>query len=192
MLSINPLPATKTDIKDADETEKYINKIICYSAPKAVSISDINSESENDETLIKVKDCITKNEWVKLKELQPYYQIKDELAVKGGIILRGDQIVIPTKLRKRVLDIAHSTHMGITKTKSLLKSKVWWPKINDDIEIMIKSCVPCISMTPTKKEPMRFIDFPMSGPWQQVHVDICGPYQTGEYVLGIIIVRTLA
>ena len=190
MLSINPLPATKTDIKDADETEKYINKIICYSAPKAVSISDINSESENDETLIKVKDCITKNEWVKLKELQPYYQIKDELAVKGGIILRGDQIVIPTKLRKRVLDIAHSTHMGITKTKSLLKSKVWWPKINDDIEIMIKSCIPCISMTPTKKEPMRFIDFPMAGPWQQVHVDICGPYQTGEYVLGIIDVST--
>ena len=186
MLSINPLPASQDEIKKSEQTEKYINSIISNATPKAVSLSEINTESELDEVLIKVKHCINQNEWPKERELQPYYQIKNELTIKGGIILRGCQIVVPSKLRKRILDLAHLTHMGISKTKNLMKSKVWWPKMNEEIETMIKSCIPCISMTPLKKEPMRFINYPMSGPWQQVHVDICGPYPSGEYILGVI------
>ena len=186
MLSINPIPMTKEDKHASEATEKYINSIISYSIPKAVSISEILKESEEDETIKEVIECLNSNEWVKKESINPYYQNKTELMEKGGILTKDGRIVIPKLLRKRILSLAHESHMGIVKTKALMKEKCWWPGMNQDIENMIKSCIPCLSMGNTVKEPMGFIDFPMSGAWEQVHIDLCGPYPTGEYVLGII------
>ena len=58
---------------------------------------------------------------------KPFRAIKDELTFKGGIILRRERLFIPRELRKRILEIAHETHMGISKAKALLREKVWWP-----------------------------------------------------------------
>ena len=187
MLSINPIPLTEADKNESNETEKYINNLISYSKPVAVSLSEMVKESEEDETIRKVIECVETNQWDSKEEcIKPFYQVRNELAQKGGLLLRTERIVIPKKLRKRMLDLSHETHMGIVKSKAMMKEKIWWPGMSQDIERMIKSCIPCLSMGTTTKEPMGFIDFPMSGPWEQVHVDFCGPYPSGEYVLGII------
>ena len=69
----------------------------------------------------------------------------------------------------------------------MMRSKVWWPGIDKDIENLIKNCIPCISMSAVSDpEPMRHTDMPMSKPWEKVHIDICGPFPTGENILGII------
>ena len=44
------------------------------------------------------------------------------------------QIVIPEKLRQRVLRLAHEGHQGIVKMKERLRSKVWWPGVDKDAE----------------------------------------------------------
>ena len=187
MLSINPISATEKDIKDSEETEKYINRIISFSIPKAISLSETMKESEEDKVIKKVIENLNNNEWNKEDEAtKPFYQCRDELCHKGGLLMKGERIVIPSKLRKRTLSLLHETHMGIVKTKALAREKVWWPRMYVEIEDMIKSCIPCLSMGDAKKEPMGFVDFPMSRPWEQLHVDLCGPYPTGEYVLGII------
>lgn len=41
---------------------------------------------------------------------------------KDGLLLRGNRVVIPEVYQKRVLKLAHSGHMGIVKTKQLVKS----------------------------------------------------------------------
>lgn len=45
-----------------------------------------------------------------------------------GILLRGTKIVIPIKLRERVLNAAHEGHPGIVSMKARTRTKVWWPK----------------------------------------------------------------
>jgi hypothetical protein len=92
--------------------------------------------------------------------------------------------VIPQTLRKQVLDIAHETHQGITKTKSLLREKVWWPHIDKDIEDTIKNCIPCLSVS-TKSSPEPLKPNKMGNPWGKMHIDICGPFPTGESILDI-------
>ena len=104
------------------------------------------------------------------------------LHIKKGLILKGSRIVIPEKLRKKVLNIAHETHQGITKTKMLLRTKVWWPNIEQDVENLIKSCVPCLSVSNMEKpEPLKSTKMP--GIWEQVHIDLYGPMPSGEYIL---------
>ena len=41
-------------------------------------------------------------------------------------------MVIPRALCDRVLTIAHEGHKGIVKTKARLRSKVWWPKVDNE------------------------------------------------------------
>ena len=186
MLSICPLPHDHSAVEQSQKTEEYINTLIVYNIPKAVTLSEVIEESGNDEIIQKVIECVKTNSWSsKVEELQPYMKIRNELGFKSGVLLRGDRLVIPCGLRNRVLRIAHESHQGMVKTKALLREKVWWPHIDDDVEMLIRSCIPCLSTTcGDSPEPMKSHE--MTGPWEQVHVDLCGPFPSGESILGII------
>ncbi|KAG7157978.1 hypothetical protein Hamer_G014844 [Homarus americanus] len=73
----------------------------------------------------------------------------------------------------------------MVKTKALHRGKVWWPTINKDVEKAIRQCIPCASLETRKQaNPVNLSE--MKGPWEVIHVDICGPFPRGDYVLGII------
>ena len=55
------------------------------------------------------------------------HDLKDSLTVDQGCILWGTRVVIPHKLRTNMLRELHETHQGITRTKQLARSYVWWP-----------------------------------------------------------------
>ncbi len=86
-------------------------------------------------------------------------------------------------LRASILKSAHQGHQGIVRTKQMVREKVWWPGIDRKIESMIKSCLPCQSMAPkAAPEPLRPTAMP-DKPWQDIHIDLCGPFPTGESLL---------
>ncbi|XP_008181385.1 uncharacterized protein K02A2.6-like [Acyrthosiphon pisum] len=108
-------------------------------------------------------------------ELKPYYYRKNELAIEQGCLMWGHRLVIPTKFRKELLQELHSTHLGIVKMKSLARSYVWWPKIDDDIEKITKECEKCLA---NSDSPPRSIlhSWPWpEGPAQRIHLDFMGP-----------------
>ena len=185
ILSNSPLKLSENDRKH-EEMEKYINSLIAHSIPKGITLSQIMEESSNDELIKKVIECIQSGEWKKDDELQPFKQVKYELCTKGGLVLKDNKIVVPSSLRKVVIAIAHETHMGITKTKEMIKEKVWWPGWEKDIESKIKSCIPCLSMSVSNKEPLKHLNLETTKPFEKLFLDLCGPYPSGEYILGII------
>ena len=95
------------------------------------------------------------------------------------------QIVMPKCLQNHALKLAHEGHQGITKTKWLLKEKVWWPQMNSQIEEEIRGCIPCLSVS-SGDNPEPLVMSEMKEPWDTVHIDMYGPLPTGEYILGII------
>ena len=41
-------------------------------------------------------------------------------------------------LQKKVVDAAHEGHQGITKTKSFLRSRLWFPGMDAMVERMVR------------------------------------------------------
>ena len=115
-------------------------------------------------------------------ELASFKHVKHELScTKGGIILRGSRIVIPTLLQARVVELAHGGHQGIVKTKALIRSKVWFPGIDARVEQAIKVCVECQVNTDRENyEPMKPSPMP-PGPWHTISGDYFGPMDDGWY-----------
>ena len=67
--------------------------------------------------------------------LKPYKHLKEELTIVDGLVLRGDRLVIPEKLQQTVVDIVHSSHQGIVKTKALLRETLWFPGMDRKVEL---------------------------------------------------------
>ena len=48
-------------------------------------------------------------------DIWPYWSCKDDLAVIGGIVIKGRHIIIPKVLKQQALDQIHVNHMGSEK-----------------------------------------------------------------------------
>ena len=51
------------------------------------------------------------------RTVQPYWNVRSELAMLDGIVYRGMGIVVPPSLQRSMLQLIHQTHMGIVKSK---------------------------------------------------------------------------
>ena len=124
------------------------------------------------------------------RHLAPYKPIWQELSIGLGILLRGERVVLPQALVGEAVDIAHKGHMGIAKTKQLLRSTVWFPKMDARAEAHVKQCLPCQAVTPeSHREPLKMTPLP-DEPWEMVAADIFGPLPNGDKVLVVKCLRS--
>ena len=75
--------------------------------------------------------------------LKPFYHRKDQLTTDQGCLLWGTRVIIPKVLQSRLLQELHFTHPGVVKMKLLARSYMWWPKIDCNIEEIVKTCKEC-------------------------------------------------
>lgn len=74
-----------------------------------------------------IREALTSGDWTNVPAQYKTLGIKEQLSLYGHLILRGDRIVIPTALQKRVTEIAHLGHQGATAMKLHLRSRLWFP-----------------------------------------------------------------
>ena len=124
VLSRNSLPSDTDRVSEG--TEHFTNNIISDKIPLSVSLDEIKSEKLSDPDLcLIIQRSVNTNIWDK-KILPAFYRVRNDLIVKNSVLLKLNRLVIPKLLRQRMLDIAHQYHLGIVKTKGLLRENVWY------------------------------------------------------------------
>ena len=66
--------------------------------------------------------------------------------MEEGCLLWGIRALIPKSLQEKLLQELHNEHTGISKMKALARSHMWWPGLNNDLEMIVKSCQECQSV----------------------------------------------
>ena len=183
-------PSQNVTEDEVQVAEEYVKFISINAVPKAMSLADIQKATKEDKTLQRLAQSVRSGKWdfsgeVNAKELKLFHKVHDELTIHSdsNIILRGTRIVIPSALRKRAMELAHEGHQGLVKTKQLIREKVWFPGIDKEVKQVIDYCTPCQANTSSLcPSPLQMSELPPE-PWHTVHVDFCGPFPTGEYLL---------
>ena len=74
-------------------------------------------------------------------------------------------------------------HPGMSRMKSLARSHIWWPHLDEDIETLCKSCSSCLAVKSCPAAaPLHPWSWP-SRPWQRVHLDFAGPFMGSKFLL---------
>ena len=107
--------------------EDYVNFLTNHLVPKSMNRQEVEEACQRDAEIQALIAAIRTNCWsgkpagktAKNKNdrniaLTPYKSIRNELTVSdNGIVLRGNRLVMPKKLRRHTLNIAHAQHQGI-------------------------------------------------------------------------------
>ncbi|XP_039453069.1 uncharacterized protein K02A2.6-like [Culex pipiens pallens] len=118
-------------------------------------------------------------------DVRKFFARRDGLQVVDDCVMFGDRIVVPLKFRKRIIRQLHRGHPGMDRMKSLARSYVYWPNVDDDVVQFVRQCKPCAAAakSPTKA---TLESWPLPDrPWQRVHIDYAGPVD-GYYYFVIV------
>ena len=170
---------------ETKNTESYVRFIAQIATPNAMTTRDIERHSENDPELQEIRKCLLDGMWHNI-ECKEYLPVRGELCAIGKLVLRGTRIVVPKDMRQSVLELAHEGHPGIVGMKQRVRTKVWWPGIDKQVENYCKQCYGCqLVGQATKPEPMKRTELP-SGPWQHISADLLGPLPSGDYIFVLV------
>ena len=75
--------------------------------------------------------------------LHPYYNHCSDVTFCEGILLKTEQIIVPTTLQADMKSLIHQGHLGIKFCKKHGRQSLFWPLMNSEIVDMIKKCPTC-------------------------------------------------
>lgn len=160
---------------------EYVN-LVELSTP--IDFNKVRFYTSKDPVLSKVRYYIN-SDWpdVVQEDLKPFYRRKEELSVEKGVLMWGYRLIIPNKLKKGLLEELHFTHFGISKIKTLARSYVWWPGMDNDIEHFVKGCHICSTARPDPPIA-KIIKWPNSSkPMERIHLDFLGPLKGKHFLI---------
>ena len=156
--------------EDVEEKRVLCNTIL----ELPVSLQEIKREAENDDFISSTK-----------RHMQEKNQtVSNSFLIVDDVLMYNERIVIPSNLQARILRDFHKGHPGRSRMKALMRSFVYWSKMDSDIDAMVNACRGCALAA--KAPPVVFKPWPKSElPWSRIHLDFAGPVD-GVYYLIIV------
>ncbi|XP_059482982.1 uncharacterized protein K02A2.6-like isoform X2 [Neocloeon triangulifer] len=173
-LSRLPLPALAAEEEEEEETKiAFLQVLESGSTEQLPTLQELQAASQQDESLQTVIRKLRQGTSPTALpiEFQEFQKRWLDLKVTNGVLTFLGRAVVPPNLRTRILNLLHLNHFGIVRMKTLARSYFWWPHIDEEIERLCKSCLPCSLVNPANsKAPVIPWSLPHR-PWGRVHFD---------------------
>ncbi|XP_062400896.1 uncharacterized protein K02A2.6-like [Sardina pilchardus] len=178
--ALSRLPLPQQSVKREQE-----DRVLMMENVTLVSAAEMSRWTSRDPVLSRVTQFIHHG-WPPQDRdpaFQPYAVRQTELSVQDGCVLWGSRVVVPPPGRNTLLQQLHHGHIGITRMKALARSYFWWPKLDADIEAVVKRCVACQEhRNSPAPAPLHPWEWP-SKPWQRLHIDYAGPFMGHMFLI---------
>jgi len=153
-------PVSKPDKEDLKESEDLVQRVRTIHM-KAIEMSECDLQLQEirtiaDQDLIyqKLKKQIIEGFPERKSQLDEnlaeYWNVREELFISDDqFIMKGNRLLIPKKLRPKILKEIHAGHRGREACKARARLVVYWPRIDHDIDVMCQSCEKCVYDRPS-------------------------------------------
>lgn len=172
--SLSRLPKKKAK----QDLEINLNMTVCFIQFASNKLKELHDVTRDDEELSLLMKYIIQGFPERHRDLhqmvRKFWSFRDELSIEDGLILKGEQVVIPLRLRCDYLKKVHEGHQGIVRCQERARSSIYWPGINKDIELLVNGCMQCQHFQPSQcREPIQAImpNIPCI-PWHTLGTDL--------------------
>ncbi|PAA51290.1 hypothetical protein BOX15_Mlig005755g5 [Macrostomum lignano] len=148
-----------------------------------ISIQEVRDQSQDCPEIVLLKKAIRTSNFNDPR-IRPYKAVADELTIESDVVLREMRVILPKTLRLSAVQTAHSTHLGIDQTKSLLRAQFWWPGLDRDVKQLIGNCKTCKMVKASNRNYLKSWPTAMDA-GERVHADFAGPID-GQYLLVLV------
>ena len=157
-----------TQVEAAFEASNIVN---CLPISE-VRLLQIQRETEKDKSLQALKAVIQQG-WCALPPVvSPYFNARDKMSVQGGLIFKGERVVVSKAARGELLRRIHNSHLGVNGCLNRARECLYWPGMTGDIKNHVSTCEACREYERGQtKETLRSHETP-SQPWQYVAADL--------------------
>ena len=166
----NTEPKEETEIVSLNEENELSALLINIIRELQVNLEDIRKATETDSFIQQIKKQVKMNE-------------RNEKGTKVSTFSTCDQtIMYPTLFTKTILKEFQTGHTAMFRMKSLMRSYIYWPRIDQYIEKITKECRGCqqaAKTSPIKTQPWPKTDIP----WMRVCIDCAGPLNGCNYLI---------
>jgi len=80
------------------------------------------------------------------QEIKSYFSCREDITVQNGLLFKGKRIVVPTQLRKEMMEKIHSSHLGIEGCLRRASEVFYWPRMSAELEDCMLKCDLCTSL----------------------------------------------
>ena len=175
--SRNPSPlVSRADVNGTCFAEQEESLLIAsissdLSDVSALSWAAVTRETESDVVLQNLARAIQENFERTYPGTEPFVRYRDALHLHDGVILYEDRVVVPSSLRRIVLENLHSAHQGVSSMILRAQSIVFWPGMTYDVQQIRSRCFECNRNAPSQAPlPPQQTD-PPTTPFEQVFAD---------------------
>ena len=152
-----------------------VNLITSNLPGSSTKIELIHEETSKDPTLTLLRHYIHMgwpNDCRMLpQELHTFWNYREDLSMENGLIMKGARLLIPSTLRKKVLEQIHDGHLGIEKCMLKARDSVFWPGISNDIRETVEKCGICQASSRAAKPVGNVSDVPPHA-WHTLGTDL--------------------
>ncbi|TMS39641.1 hypothetical protein L596_006133 [Steinernema carpocapsae] len=182
---IAPQEASKEDVVIATIQDYCVNSI----APQMpINAEDVRRRTDEDPELSKIKKLVQEGRPGCIKNdpsLGCYYGLSQYLSLDKGCLMFGDRVLLPRSLHGLMLHQLHQGHPGMNRMKRLARSLVYWPKMHEDIDNMVRNCEACAkSAKKPAKNQLSSWPKPLK-PWSRLHIDYAGPIDQEWFLIAV-------
>ena len=129
------------------------------------------------------------------QELHTFWKYREDLSMENGLITKGARLIIPSTLRRKVLEQIHEGHLGIEKCMLKARDSVFWPGISNDIRETVEKYGICQASSRAAKPVGNVSDVPPHT-WHTLGTDLFYRNKIdylviGDYFSKYLIVRRL-
>lgn len=104
--------------------------------------------------------------------IQEYWNHRDEISEIDGILLKGEKIIIPRKLRENMIECIHASHMVVEKSKNRARDLIFWPGMGKAIEAAVEACSVCQERHSANPKEHLLSHASPEMPWQVIGTDL--------------------
>ncbi|XP_014775588.1 uncharacterized protein K02A2.6-like [Octopus bimaculoides] len=149
-----------------------------------VTLEDIKRNAKKDKFVTEMKRMLWTGKVNKNRIGAKRNQDMNLYSIYDGVLRYAQRVVIPETLQKKMLREFHDGYSSSSRVKALMRSYVYWPKMDREIKNLVKGCrgrALATKLSTIRSEPWPKVDVP----WSRLHTDFAAPLN-GSYYIEIV------